>query len=265
MGAKIEVMQEVAEAQIKAGSKEAAKDYLQTLLEPILQGNHGSDWYNLKEIAALMARAGDPVAAVQIAQNIRSSGSRVDGLTAVAMVQAGNGARDDARKTIELALTAVNGIANEQLWSNLRFTFRRFNNRVSSPFQRSAAFPVLKNSALKAIAIALAQSGDLPCALETAKSIPTAEEFGGRSESVAAFSAIALQQAKNGDVAGALKTIDTIEDVNAFFADEKLAALKQIAREQTKAGDSRGVVDWAGNARAEGPARAASDAGRKHR
>lgn len=253
--AKVQLMRDVARGQLKNGSKEAAKDTLQVAMEivdPYL-AEGGSHWFPVAELAELLVEAGDPQGALQTAEAIENSSSKIDVLAAVAAVQGQAGDRAGALATLEKAHRAIKHIPNESLWMTAdsaarEFLARRISSRRARTFarQKQLSFDFsLVPSALQATASAHAKIGDFDGALKTAAELSDREDFPFRSERTNAYCNIAIAQAKAKDFKGALMTLEAIAAGGSIFDDERNDAVIEIAGEQVKAGDAKGVLGWA--------------------
>lgn len=253
--AKVQLMRDVARGQLKAGAKDAAKDTLQVAMEivdPYL-ADGGSHWFPVADLARLLVEAGDPHGALQTANSIDSSASRIDVLAAVAAVQADAGDRPGALQTLKKAHDATKQIPNESLWmmtenSTREFIATRKLTRRARAVARRAASSLQFNalpSALQEIASAHAKVGDFEGALKIAGEISNKNDFASSSERTSAYSNIAIAQAKAKDFTGAVKTLDNISSRGSIFDDERNETAVVIAGEQVKAGDAKGVLAWA--------------------
>ena len=252
---RLQVMTEIARHQLKTARKNEAKDTLQAALESIapFQDDDGEFWLPVQDIVDLLARAGDPADAIAIAVNLKGRPRRIEALLAIARAQVERGDREGAGKTIDDAARAVDGIPNETLWSTLSLETRRLERQMRAGMARDFSLRMdLSNNknvqygALKDIAVARANAGDVARAIGTAKSIPTDDGSGATSERKEAFAAIAIVQAKAGDLSAALETAGPIPDDRYDPAGKSAALLKALASAHVKAGRTQQLMEWGG-------------------
>ncbi len=157
----------------------------------------------LEDIAVRLAEAGDIPRALQIAATIQNDFVKSRPLSAIATAQAKAGNKTGAAATFQQALQAA--------------------NRIQDTFAQGR------------IAIALAEAGEVPKALELVSALPNdswkADVLGG----------IAVAQTKSGDVTGAFKTIPMI---SKDYWQPK--ALRGVAVAQAEAGDAPGALKTVG-------------------
>ena len=265
--ARIQVMKAVAEAQLKAKHREAARNTVYTALEMIapLPDADAEAYFPLAELGMIQANAGDQAGAVRTADALNSSLSKVKVFGEVAAAYAREGRREDARKSIRRALDAARHVPNDTLWNNSLLYFQ------SAQFAQGID-PMLP--ALQLLAPAQARADDLEGALKSVAEMGTSP--GSRYNRTSTIGHILAAQHANrtigqivaarlavGDIAGARKAIESIPDSNAIttyipaeqdsdrndiIPDELTGGrpplLERVARQQAEQGDPAVVLDW---------------------
>ncbi len=252
--ARIQVMKAVAEAQLKAKHREAAKETVLAALEMIapLPDADAEAYFPLTDLGMIQAKAGDLAGALRTADALSSGIAQVKVLGEVAAAHARKGRRDEARKTIHRAFDAARHVPNDTLWNNSA------HYGPPGPFA-PAIDPMLP--VLQILAPAQARADDLEGALETVAKMGTSPWSLYHRNS--AIGEIVVARLAVGDLTGARKAIDVIADSNSIptyipaeqdsdgnytfpdpLSDGKSPLLEQVARQQAEQGDPAVVLDW---------------------
>ena len=211
----------MALAQAERGDVEQARKFLSTLKKSERD-------FPLAGLARIQAEAGDVQGALETATQISSNQAKGDALASIRKVQEQAGDREGEFRTRKLALED-----DLSSWNRGR-----------------------RNKAVVALAIALAEKGDIQGALDTVTDIrphPMSTDLLSfeKQDQADALIDIAYTQAKNGDSTGALKTARSIESLQ-LPADHLHAiprtlngklqtAFRMIATAQVSAGDVEGA------------------------
>ena len=148
---------------------------------------------------------------------------KVSILTEIAASHAEAGRKDQAHKTLRLALDAARGAPNDALWTYSS----SFVERMLDP-----SLPVLQTSAH-----AHARIGDVEVAMKTVAGMSqsTMGTF-TRDQSVKQIVTTLLEKS---DIAGARRTVELIPDSGSFTV-SKADVVEQIAKRQAEQGDAAG-------------------------
>lgn len=164
----------------------------------------------LRTIVEAQAKVGDIPAALEVAQDIKDNYLHALALHAIARVQVAIGKKDDADHTLGIAFNFARDIKDRstQLWTlcDIAIVFAAtgdIDNALATTRDTEGKENKCRDRVSHAIAVAQAKAGDIPTALQTARSIETT---GWRA---VAFSDIAAMQAKAGNKVVARKTFTT--------------------------------------------------------
>jgi tetratricopeptide (TPR) repeat protein len=239
--ARVHVMKAVANAQLKAKERDAARDTVLAALELAGGGLADEDaeaYFPLEELGSIQARSGDPAGAERTVNALTSIPWRIHILSEIAKAHAQAGRNDLAHKAILRALDDARRTPNAAIWSR--------TDQDIGPFVPALDIdPMLP--VLQTIAAAQAAIGDLDAALETVKDMgESSSAYGSRD---AAIKQIAEARLEAGDFPGALKAVDLIADSDPFST-WRNDLLELIARKQTEQFDPGRVLDWVGKQKA---------------
>ena len=260
-------MKAVAEAQLKAKHRDAARNTVETAMEMIapMPDADAEAYFPLAELGMIQAKAGDLAGAVRTADALNSSLSKIKVLGEVAAAHAREGRHEDARKSIRRALDAARHVPGDTLWNNSVLYFQ------AAPIAQGLD-PMLP--ALQLLAPAQARADDLEGALKSVAEMGTSP--GSRYNRNSTIGQIVAAQLASstigqivaarlavGDIAGARKAIEAIPDANAittFIPAEpdsdrndtipdqltggRPPLLERVARQQAEQGDPAVVLDW---------------------
>lgn len=252
---RVYLMKAVAEAQLKAGQSEAAKDTVLAALEAIapLPDGDAEAYFPMADLARILARAGDLAGAMRTAGSLARAESRVKVLGEIAAVQARQGRREEARATVGRAIEAAGRAPNEALWS----LDPTLSNLPRAPI--GDMDPMLPVQAL--IAQAQARADDLDGALRTISGMGSSMWTSYyRDEAVGQIIGARLEV---GDIDGAHRAAEMLpnphlgapmivppgdHDFGPFenlYQRSRAGLLERVARTQAERGDPAAVLDWA--------------------
>ena len=119
--ARVNVMKAIADAQLKAKQLGSAKETVLVAIELIspLPDEDAEAYFPLAELLLLQAKTGDLAGALHNVSAVSSSAWKVSILTEIAASHAEAGRKDEAQKTLRLALDASRGAPNDALWSSM--------------------------------------------------------------------------------------------------------------------------------------------------
>ncbi len=266
--ARVQVMKAVAEAQLKAKHREAAKNTVDSALEMIapLPDADAEAYFPLAELGIIQAGAGDLAGALRTADALNSSMSKIKVLGEVAAGYARDGRREDASKTIRRASDAARQVPKDTLWNNPVLNYQ------ANPYYAQGLNPMLP--ALQLLAPAQARADDLEGALKSvaemkASSGPLANRTITLEHIMAAqyinptLGHIVAARLAVDDIDGGRKAIAAMPDTNAIVtylpADQdtertdaipdqltggRPALQERVARQQAEQGDPAVVLDW---------------------
>jgi tetratricopeptide (TPR) repeat protein len=227
--ARIQVMAAVAQAQLKAEQRGAAKDTAHSALELIaFLGNEDAEaYFPLSRLGHLLAQAGDSRGAFDIVDALSYAMSKTNLLTEIATVQAQDKQDEAARATIRRAIEASRRAPNDATWG-----------LAGNPPDLDPMAPIRKT-----IALAQARIGDLDAAFKTISAM------GQGSFAVFARKELAEKivelRIDTADIAGARRAADLIIPADVMLQDDKANLLERIALRQAKEHDPALVLDWA--------------------
>jgi S1-C subfamily serine protease len=198
----------------------------------------------LAHIARTQAQTGDITGALATARGIADPSDRAHPLADIAAAQARAGDRRGAVQTFAEAMAAARGIAYH---APSRATALR---AIAAAYAQAGeiALGLLvtreigaaseRNRALRAVAQAQARMGDIAGALATARGITAGFEFAD------ALADIAHARAEAGDIVGALDTARGIDEARGDYYRSSLAsALRRIAEAQARAGEIAAALE----------------------
>ena len=223
-------MKSIAEAQLNAKQVKNAKDTVQMALELIspLPDEDAEAYFPLAELCLLQAKVGDVAGALETVSAVSSSAWKVSILTEIAASHAEAGRKDEAHKTLRLALDASRGAPNDALWAS-----------SSSPLEEmiDPSLPVLET-----LAHAQARIGDVEAAMKTIAGMN--QSTMGIYSRVQCVKQIVTTLLEQSDFAGARRTVELIPD-SGSLTDSKADVVEQIAKRQAEQGDAAGALAWA--------------------
>ncbi len=222
-------MKAIAQAQLNAKQLDAAKDTIQMALELIspLPDEDAEAYFPLADLCLLQAKVGDVAGALETVSAVSSSAWKVSILTEIAASHAEAGRKDQAQKTLRLALDASRGAQNDALWT-----------RSPSPVEMDPSLPILNT-----LAHAQARIGDIDAALNTVAGMN--QSTMGKFTRNQCVNQIATTLLAKGDIAGARRAIEAIPDSDPLMS-SKAEIVERIAKRQAEQGDATGALAWAG-------------------
>jgi tetratricopeptide (TPR) repeat protein len=236
--ARMNVMKAVAESQLKAKQRDAARDTVSAALELIgaLPDEDAESYFPLEELGSIQARSGDPAGAEGTAMALNSIHWRVYILAQVAEAHAEAGRRDLARKAIRRASDDARRAPNASLWSGIDLAQGGHSSEYTQNLE-----PMLP--VLQIIASAQAKIGDLDGAKKTIKDMGDSDT--AKWTRNATIAEIAEAQLKAGHTEDAMRAVELIAESDSY-ASTKNNLLEQIARRQAATGDPAAVLEWVG-------------------
>jgi hypothetical protein len=236
------VMKAIAEAQLKAKHRNAARDTVLSAIEMFapLPEEDAEAYFPLADLCLLQAKAGDLAGALQTVGAVSSSAWKVHILAEIAVGHAEAGRQDDARKTIRMAFDASRRAPNDALWTGL-------TTGIPADFAQRAdpMGPVLQT-----LANAQARIGDLDGAQKSLAEI-SSSGFGDQTRTQA-IEQIVGTRLEAGDVAGARRVAELLPDDENPYVTNKSSLLERIAKLQAKKGDAADALDWAARQKTPG-------------
>jgi len=231
--ARIEVMKEVAKAQIQAKQFELAKDTVQVALEMIggFVNEDAESYFPLVSLGVLQAQAGDLTGAKRTAAALASHEGKISILTEIAVKEAEANHGDEASALIQQAIEASRKVPNDALWRVIEM------NEPPGEFDPSL-------NATGEIAQAQARVGRVDEALKTLAEIKGQRMSWGGFVAAKALREIASARLKADDIKGALKAIGALLEAE-MRPSEGYEILERIARRQAEMGDPQTVLSWA--------------------
>ncbi len=232
--ARVNVMKAIADSQFKAKQLAAAKETVLTAIELIapLPDEDAEAYFPFADLCLLQAKTGDIAGALSNVSAVSSSAWKVSILSEIAATQSQAGRKQDAKKTMLLAVDASRGATNDALWSLA--SSRGVFDRTFDPSLQVQ----------QTLAEAQARIGELDAALKIVAEMGQSS-FGkfARNQAVQEIVTVSLEK---GDVASARRATEMIGDSD-FFNDSKTDLLEKIAKRQSEQGDAAGVLAWATN------------------
>jgi tetratricopeptide (TPR) repeat protein len=230
--ARIEVMKEVAKAQIQAKQFEAAKDTVQVALELItgFVDEDAESYFPLIRLGILQAQAGDLIGAKRTAATLASHEGKISILTEIAVKEAEANHGDEARALIQQAVEASRRVPNDAIW------------RAIEMDEPPGDFDPRLN-AVGEIAQAQSRVGRVDEALKTLAEIKGPKMSWGGFIAGKALREIASARLKADDIKGALKAIDALLEID-LRPSEGYEILERITRRQAELGDPQSVLSW---------------------
>jgi tetratricopeptide (TPR) repeat protein len=238
--ARLRVMKAVAESQLKAKHRGAARDTVLAALELVgdLPDEDAEAYYPLEELGSIQARCGDTAGAEHTVDVLTSIPWRIHILSEIAAIHAEAGRKDLAQKMILRALSDARRAPNVAIWARTDHQA----GAIAALLEIDPMFP-----SLYTIAIAQARIGDFDAALKTVTDM-------GESNAVSWNRATTLQQIAEarleaGDFPGALKAAGLISEPDPFN-EPKSELLERIAKRQSAQSDPVQVLGWIGQQKA---------------
>jgi tetratricopeptide (TPR) repeat protein len=127
--ARVRVMKAIADAQLKAKQRDAAKDTVHAALELIspLPDEDAEAFFPLADLCLIQAKSGDIAGTLNTVGAVSSSKWKVAILSEIAAAHADAHRQEDARKTVRLATEAARGTPDDTLWEFIPSASRHFD------------------------------------------------------------------------------------------------------------------------------------------